>query len=106
MLHGELRLQALASTEDGRERQRAAPPAEPKRHVAGAWISLLLDVVPARRVADIVYRDVILLRPEEWHRGEALAPPEHVARRGLTLTLRNDPVLDAQPLAAARVRPA
>src|SRR5215469_5292505 len=80
LLHGELRLQTLPPTEDGHERERAAVLAESKRHIARARIPLLLDAVPRRRVADIVYRDIVLLRPEERYAGEALPPSQHVVR--------------------------
>src|ERR1700674_1910502 len=44
--------------------------------------------------------------PEKRHGVEWLPPAEHVARRGLPLALGNNPVLDADLLAAVRVRPA
>ncbi len=42
--------------------------------------------------------------PEEGNRAEALTGAEYVARRGLPLALRDDPVLDADPVAGERVR--
>src|SRR6516162_1777155 len=71
-----------------------------------ADIASLLDVIPGGGMADIVDRDVVVLAPEERDRGIALAAAEQVARGRLALPLGDDPVLDAQPLAAIWVRPA
>src|SRR6516225_5525186 len=71
-----------------------------------ADIAALLDVVPGGGMADVVDRDVVVLAPEERHRGIALAAAEQVARGRLALPLGDDPVLDAQPLAAVGVGPA
>src|ERR1700726_3110737 len=48
----------------------------------------------------------LMLAPEEWDGGIPFAAPEHVAGRGLALPLGDDPVFDAQGLAALGVRPA
>src|SRR6516225_7930944 len=71
-----------------------------------ADIAALLDVVPGGGMADLVDRDIIVLAPEERDRGIALAAAEQVARGRLALPLGDDPVLDAQPLAAVGVGPA
>ena len=57
-------------------------------------------------MTDIVDRHVVVLAPEERHRVEALALPEHVARGGLALALGHHPVLDANVLAGVRIGPA
>ena len=57
------------------------------------------------RVADVVDRDVVVLAPEERNSVESLADAEDVASGNLTLTLGHDPVFDANPIAAVRVRP-
>ena len=64
------------------------------------------DFVEALGMADIGQAEVVLLGPEERHHVEWLAPPQHVARRDLPLALGDDPVLDADRLAAEPVRPA
>ena len=46
-----------------------------------------------------------MLAPEERHRVERFAAPEHVARRDLPLALRDHPVLDADALARVRIGP-
>jgi hypothetical protein len=51
-------------------------------------------------MADVVYRDIIVLTPEERHGDELLAASEHVERSGLALSLGDNPVLDADVLAA------
>ena len=71
-----------------------------------AHIAVLGDLVPRGGVADVIDRHVVVLAPEERDGSIALAPAEHVARGDLTLPLGNDPVLDAQPLAAVRIGPA
>ena len=65
-----------------------------------ADIAALLDVVPRGGMADVVHRDVVVLAPEKRHRGIALAAAEQVTRSRLASPLDDDPVLDAQPLAA------
>src|SRR5207248_895153 len=64
------------------------------------------NLVPGGSMADIIDRHIILLAPEERHRGVTLAPAEHVSHRNLALPLSDNPVLDAQPLATVRVGPA
>src|SRR6202011_719438 len=65
-----------------------------------------LDLVPLFGMADIKDHGVVMHAPEERHGVEWLPPAQHVARRGLPLALGDDPVLDADLLAAMRVRPA
>src|SRR5205823_6793857 len=62
--------------------------------------------VPLLGVPDVVDRDVIVRTPEEGHMVKALSRSEGVARRGLTLTLGDHPVLDADARARVRVGPA
>jgi hypothetical protein len=56
-------------------------------------------------VADVVYRDVIVLTPKEWHGDELLSSLRHVERGGLALALGDNPVLDADVLAIVRIGP-
>ena len=69
-------------------------------------IALDVELVPFLGMADIVDRNVVVLAPEERNGVKFLAPPEHVERRGLSLALGDDPMLDANRLAAMRVGPA
>jgi hypothetical protein len=48
---------------------------------------------------------IVLLGPEEWNLVKPLAGAEHVARRRLTLTFGNNPMLDADALAGQPIRP-
>src|SRR5438105_10152725 len=56
-------------------------------------------------MTDVLDRDVVVTTPEEGHGLEPLAEAKHVAGSHLTLTLRDDPVLHANPLACLRVWP-
>src|SRR6185295_10595900 len=64
------------------------------------------DLVPFLRMPDIGDSEVMLLGPEEGDCIERFTPAEHVARRGLALALGDDKMLDADGLAAVRIRPA
>jgi len=55
-------------------------------------------------VADVVDMEIEMVAPEKWWHCEWLARPEDVTRRGLTLPLPHDPVLNPNA-ARARVRP-
>jgi hypothetical protein len=48
--------------------------------------------------------EIELVAPEKWRHCEWLARPEDITRRGLTLPLRHDPVLNPNA-ARAGVRP-
>ncbi len=106
MLHRELRRQAFLTTKDRRYCQRAAALAKPQCHIMCGGIAILIDGVPRGGVANIVDGYVVMLAPEEGDGGILLAAAEHVAGGRLALALSNDPVLDAQPLAAVRIGPA
>ena len=56
-------------------------------------------------MSDVFDRDVVVLAPEERHRVERFAAPEHVARRDLPLALGDHPVLDSDALSRMRIRP-
>jgi len=62
--------------------------------------------VPAFGMTNVIDRHLVVLAPEERHGVEGLTPAQHVARGHLTLTLGHDPVLNANPLAGVRIRPA
>jgi hypothetical protein len=49
-------------------------------------------------MADIVDWDIVMLAPEKWHCGERYGLAQHIESRGLSLTLGDDPVLDADIL--------
>src|SRR5215212_1526805 len=63
-----------------------------------------LHVVGMRRMSDDREDEVVMLAPEKRHGREPLALSYGVARGGLSLPARGDPVLDAHRRAAARVR--
>jgi hypothetical protein len=67
--------------------------------------AVYVDPVPLPGVADIVEQQVVLLGPEERNSVKALARPQHVARRRLTLAFSDDPMLDANGLAGKPVGP-
>src|SRR5215472_10086523 len=104
--HRHFGFEALAATEDGGDGERAAGLAEAERGVVAGDVALDLDLVPPLGVADIVDGDIVVLAPEEGRRGEALPASQHVSRRGLSLTLGHDPMLNAQSLAGDGIGPA
>src|SRR5262245_41951314 len=91
----DLGLEVRSIAPDRRDRQRPIAALEAHRRVARVERSVHSHRVPALRVSDVTDRHVVVLAPEERHRIEALAPPQHVPRGGLTLTLGDHPVLDA-----------
>ncbi len=56
-------------------------------------------------VTDIGDAEIILLGPEEGDVIKCLATSQHIARGRLTLALRHHEMLDAEPVAAQRIRP-
>src|SRR6185312_15248881 len=65
-----------------------------------------LDLIPAFSMTYITDRQVVMHAPEEGHRIEALSAADHVARGGLSLALRDDPMLDTDVIFGVWVRPA
>src|SRR5207244_8912709 len=105
-LHGEFRRQTFDVGIDRSHREHAAVALVAQHAVPGCDIAIDRKLVPGRSVSDIVDGYVVVLAPEERHGSELLLVSEHVARRSLTLTLGNDPVLHANCLAAVCVRTA
>src|SRR6202047_2391996 len=97
--------EAVAITPDRQHRQFAAALLVRHRAVLRRKASVDLDAVPLRGVPDIVELQIVLLGPEERHRVEALARPEHVAGRRLALPFGDGPMLDADRLACQPVGP-
>ena len=64
------------------------------------------DLIPLLGVANIIDRHVVVLAPEERHRIEFLALPQHVERCGLSLALRDHPMFHADIFVGMRVGPA
>jgi len=67
-------------------------------------ISGYFRLIFAAPMADVVDMEIEMVAPEKWWHCEWLARPEDVTRRGLTLPLPHDPVLNPNA-ARARVRP-
>src|SRR5580700_433403 len=97
--------EAVAITPDRQHRQFAAALPVSHRAVLRRKASVNLNAVPMRGVPDIVELQIVLLGPEERHRVEALARPEHVSGSRLALPFGDDPVLDAEHLASEPVGP-
>src|SRR3954451_2088210 len=57
------------------------------------------DLVPVLGVTDIANRHVVMLGPEKRHRIKRFTSSQHIARRSLSLTFGDHPVLDADVLA-------
>src|SRR5262249_51247002 len=96
---------ALSIAIDRRDREPAARARVCHGTIARLERPVNRDRIPLLRVPDIVDGDVVMLAPEERHRVEPLAAAEHVARGHLALPFGDDPMLDANPIAAVRVRP-
>src|SRR5215471_5107326 len=105
-LHRHFRLEALDIPVDRGDREHAPVALIAQQAVPRHDVPHDRQLVPRLGVADIVDRDIVVLAPEERHRDELLAPSEHVERGGLALALGDDPVLDADALAAVWIRPA
>src|ERR1700730_13433337 len=97
--------EAGAITPDRQHRQFAAALSVSHRAVLRRKASIDLNPAPFRGVPDIVELQTVLLGPEERHRVEALARPEHVAGSCLAPPFGDDPVLDADGLASQPVGP-
>src|SRR5438445_5603888 len=97
--------EAVAITPDRQHRQFAAALPVSHRAVLRRKASVDLDAVPFRGVPEIIELQIVLLGPEERHRVEAFARPEHVAGSRLALPFGDDPVLDADCLASQPVGP-
>jgi hypothetical protein len=78
-----------------RDRERLPAAEITDRAIALLEVAYHPDLVPLLGMTDVVDRDVVVLAPEEGHVGKGLAPAENVACRPLALSLRDDPVLDA-----------
>src|SRR5580704_19560512 len=96
-----LEAREIAEDRDDRERATRAPHAH--QAVLIGDIAFDDEVIPALGVAHIVDGHVVVLAPEERNRIERLAPAQHVESRGLTLSFRHDPMLDANGLAGESV---
>src|SRR3974377_184509 len=73
---------------------------------ASRSIAAALDRIPFLGVADIVDRHIVMLAPEKRHGAVRRLLANHVERRGLTLALGDDPVLDADALTHIGIGPA
>src|SRR5690242_19312668 len=104
-LHFALDLQALSVAENRRNREPPVPHQVRDGTVVCFKVAVNLHAVPPFGVSDVVNSDVVMLAPEERHRVEHLAVSEHVARRGLSLTLGDHPMLDANSLSSMRIGP-
>src|SRR4051794_21438977 len=72
---------------------------EPQDAVLGCDVAFDHKLVPMLGMADIADLDVIMLTPEERNGCVSLAVSQHSARGGLTLTLGDNPMFDANSLA-------
>src|SRR4051812_31832349 len=105
-LHIELRLKAGVIAKERGEREQLPVTLEPYRDVVLGGVAVHRDTIRLLGVTHVVDADVVMSAPKERNLIEALACAEHVARGGLSLTLRHHPVLDANPFAGMLIRPA
>src|SRR5262245_7587688 len=106
VLHLDLRPQTVVVAEQRGEREQLPALLQTYRDVVFRGIAVYRDVIRLLRVTDVVDADVVVRAPKERHEVEALAGAEHVACGDLPLTLRDDPVLDTNPLAGVWIGPA
>src|SRR5262245_36352082 len=71
----------------------------------GFQITRHTRLIATAAMTDVVDVQIEMVAPEKWRNRERCARPENIARRGLTLTLSDDPVFHADP-ARARFGPA
>src|SRR5438874_13686896 len=106
LLHGRFGLEALQIAENRcHGAQSPLVPIAQQAIVAGD-VTFDGEVIPHRRIADVVDRYVVVLAPEEGSGAEFLALAQHIERGELALPLGEDPMFDTDILAAARIGPA
>src|SRR5215212_1024523 len=102
-LHRDLSLQVFLVAVDRGDGQNLAAAAVAQDAVLGRDVAVDRDVVPLLGVADVADRGVVMVAPEERHRGVGQAHSQHVQGGGLALPFGDDPVLDPDRLAGMRV---
>src|ERR1700730_6149467 len=94
-LHCQFGLETFDIAIDRGDRQHASIALIAQQAILRHDIAVDRQFVPFLGMADVVYRDVIVLTPKEWHGDEPLSPPDHVERSGLALALGDNTVIDA-----------
>jgi len=98
--------QAFYVSADGDYGERLFTLPKFQRTVAIGDAPLDVDSIPCLRVTDVRNRNIVVLAPEKRDECARFFAPDHIARGDLAVTLGHDPVLDADFVAAVRVRPA
>src|SRR5205814_2078520 len=99
-------LETLAIAEDRRDGQLLFAREILDDTIVLGWIAVDRRPIPAFGVSDVVDADVVVRAPEEWYGVVLLVRAEHITRGGFALSLRHDPVLDANRGATVRIWPA
>lgn len=102
-LHRQFRFQARSIATERGQGQRVRARAERDGAVEPFDAARDVNALPSLRVAEIRDGRVVVRAPKERHRVETLIFAEHVERRGFTLAGCDDPMLDADLVAAAGV---
>src|SRR5262249_19676075 len=97
--HCHLLLEVLHVAKDRGYSQYLAIAAIAHQAITCREAALDFETVPFISVPDVVNGHVVMLAPEERDAGKSLFQSEYVARRGLALTLRHNPMLDKEILA-------
>src|SRR5260370_9758495 len=105
LFHRKLGLEACEIAVNRGDRQQLALAPVAQQAIAPRDVAVDGDLVPFFGMADIIDRHVVMLAPEEGYRLKSLAIPQHVARRGLALTLGDHPALAPDIFARMRVGP-
>src|SRR5688572_13058562 len=106
ILDHRLRFQILPVASDSRDRGYFAARAKSDGAIPSLQITRDGDLVALTGMADISNPEIIVITPEKRDGIEAFAAAKDVPCCRLTLPLRDDPVLDSNPLAGIWVRPA
>src|SRR3989475_10271957 len=102
-LHRRFDQEALAIAVDGRDRLHAPGLAVGDQAASRSDASGDLDPIPGFGMSDVVDGDVVVLAPEEGHGAIRLPRAQHSPVHMLSLAFGDDPVLDPDGPAAARV---
>src|SRR5262249_11907430 len=105
VFHRRLLLEIIDVAEDRGDREHLAVTTITHEAVAQFDVALNIEIVPRHAMPDVVDRHVVMLAPEERNFGKSLPLAENVVRRGLTLPLGHDPMLDPQILAGMGIGP-
>jgi hypothetical protein len=99
VFHENLGLEAFKISKDRSNSTHSAIALEAENTVFAHDVAFNHELVPSLRMTNIVDWNVVMLAPEKRYGAERYRVAQHIESRGLSLTLGDDPVLDADVLA-------